>query len=165
MHVLDRIFEQAEKLGLGPEAARGAALVLAIVGTYNRQRDERADALLAENKRLLERIGTGDMSKATADVIAERRRQVEIERWPPGHDDDHRSGEIAAAAAAYAFSAFKGSSVRFFAAEAIGFWPWEAGWFKPTTPRRDLIKAGALIIAEIERLDRADDAALADREC
>ena len=30
-----------------------------------------------------------------------------------------------------------------------------AAWFKPTTPRRDLVKAGALIIAEIERLDRA----------
>jgi hypothetical protein len=35
------------------------------------------------------------------------------------------------------------------------FWPWEASWFKPSTARRDLIKAGALILAEIERLDRA----------
>jgi len=30
-----------------------------------------------------------------------------------------------------------------------------AAWFKPTDPRRDLVKAGALCIAEIERLDRA----------
>jgi len=38
-----------------------------------------------------------------------------------------------------------------------GCWPikWMAAWFKPTDPRRDLVKAGALCIAEIERLDRA----------
>jgi hypothetical protein len=34
-------------------------------------------------------------------------------------------------------------------------WPWDDEWFKLTDPRRDLIKAAALIIAEIERLDRA----------
>jgi hypothetical protein len=28
-------------------------------------------------------------------------------------------------------------------------------WWKPTNRRRDLVKAGALILAEIERLDRA----------
>ena len=32
--------------------------------------------------------------------------------------------------------------------------PWEDAWWKPTTPRRDLVKAAALILAEIERLDR-----------
>jgi hypothetical protein len=34
-------------------------------------------------------------------------------------------------------------------------WPWSQDWWKPTNPRRDLVKAGALIAAEIERLDRA----------
>ncbi len=36
-------------------------------------------------------------------------------------------------------------------------WPesWASCWFKPKDRRRDLIKAGALILAEIERLDRA----------
>ncbi|MFN3321313.1 MAG: hypothetical protein ACK43M_21435, partial [Allorhizobium sp.] len=34
-------------------------------------------------------------------------------------------------------------------------WPWGIEWWKPTDRRRDLVKAGALIIAEIERLDRA----------
>jgi hypothetical protein len=34
-------------------------------------------------------------------------------------------------------------------------WPWDLKWWKPTTPRRDLVKAAALIVAEIERLDRA----------
>ncbi|MNC99215.1 hypothetical protein D3C83_174210 [compost metagenome] len=35
-------------------------------------------------------------------------------------------------------------------------WPWEGCWWKPTGRRRDLVKAGALILAEIERLDRAE---------
>ena len=33
-------------------------------------------------------------------------------------------------------------------------WPWDPHWFKTSSRRRDLIKAGALILAEIERLDR-----------
>lgn len=37
-------------------------------------------------------------------------------------------------------------------------WPftWWLDWWKPTTYRRDLVKAGALILAEIERLDRRE---------
>lgn len=34
-------------------------------------------------------------------------------------------------------------------------WPWHIDWWKPSDPRRNLVKAGALILAEIERLDRA----------
>jgi hypothetical protein len=43
-------------------------------------------------------------------------------------------------------------------------WPggWDWSWFKPTTPRRDLVKAGALIVAEIERLDRTTPAPAGD---
>jgi hypothetical protein len=35
------------------------------------------------------------------------------------------------------------------------FWPWSIDWCKPGDRRQNLVKAGALIIAEIERLDRA----------
>lgn len=43
------------------------------------------------------------------------------------------------------------------APDLLGFsWPWNGRWWKPTNRRRDLIKAGALIVAEIERLDRAE---------
>lgn len=35
-------------------------------------------------------------------------------------------------------------------------WPWSREWWKPKNPRRDLVKAGALIVAEIERLDRLE---------
>ena len=40
-------------------------------------------------------------------------------------------------------------------------WPWDEKWFKrsPDNRRLELIKAAALIIAEIERLDRKESRA------
>lgn len=34
------------------------------------------------------------------------------------------------------------------------FWPFETSWWKPKNTRSDLIRAAALIVAEIERFDR-----------
>ncbi len=34
-------------------------------------------------------------------------------------------------------------------------WPWSSKWWKPKDRRRDLVRAGALIVAEIKRLERA----------
>ena len=86
-------------------------------------------------------------SQAVLDVAAERRRQIEAEGWTPEHDDEHVAGELATAGASYALVAVG------YGLLALRTWPWPAG-LKPTTPRRDLVKAGALILAEIERLDR-----------
>mgnify|MGYP003418147531 CR=1 FL=1 len=86
------------------------------------------------------------------EVLAERRRQVEAEGWTPGHDDGHVSGEMAAAAACYAFTAVKSPHY------INQIWPWSYDWWKPRDKRRNLVKAGALILAEIERLDRASSA-------
>ena len=36
----------------------------------------------------------------------------------------------------------------------VTLWPWAAEWWKPKDCRRNLVRAGALILAEIERLDR-----------
>lgn len=93
------------------------------------------------------------VSRAAQDVLAERRRQVEAEGWMPEHDDEHADGELSIAAACYALS---GAGWRSQAAREL--WPrsWRLAWWKPTTPRRDLVKAAALILAEIERLDRAE---------
>ena len=95
-------------------------------------------------------------SRAVLDVAAERRRQVEAEGWTPLHDDAHDVGDLSSAAMGYAQSAACQLSHDGVTLEGTPlFWPWEASWFKPSTARRDLIKAGALILAEIERLDRA----------
>lgn len=88
------------------------------------------------------------VSDAARDVLAERQRQVSAEGWTPEHDDEHGDGSMALAASCYACA-----SAGF--DDAARDWPWSDDWFKPSSPRRDLIKAGALILAEIERLDRA----------
>lgn len=92
---------------------------------------------------------------AVLDVVRERHRQVEVEGWSPDHDDEHKCGELALAAAAYASTAagrMDGSVAVLSMANKL--WPWRWAWWKPGDPRRMLVKAGALIIAEIERLDR-----------
>lgn len=45
------------------------------------------------------------MTTAARDVLAERQRQVSAEGWTPEHDDEHRSGDMARAAASYAAQA------------------------------------------------------------
>ncbi|HCG0240758.1 TPA: hypothetical protein NI943_005591 [Pseudomonas aeruginosa] len=90
------------------------------------------------------------MPQAWLDVLAERRRQVEAEGWTPEHDDEHDNGEMALAAASYAAYAHIELS-----GDLPFCWPWDQQWWKPTTTRRDLVKACALGLAEIERLDRA----------
>ena len=78
------------------------------------------------------------------EIAAERKRQVEGEGFSQAHDDRQMLGELAYAAACYAKGDFNDA------------WPWAKKWWKPTTQRRNLIKAAALIVAEVERLDRAE---------
>ena len=92
------------------------------------------------------------LTPAEQDVITERRAHVTREGWTPEHDDQqHQGGELAAAAASYAVASVNPSA---FAAPP-SLWPWTSEWWKPSTRRRMLVKAAALILAEIERLDRA----------
>jgi hypothetical protein len=107
-----------------------------------------------------------DLTQASKDVLAERQRQISVEGWTPEHDDEHGSGEMAGAAASYAIHANQRQWVigtefePSYALESVPFiWPWDPEWWKPTNPRRDLVKAAALILAEIERLDRKGAAA------
>lgn len=82
------------------------------------------------------------------EIAAERRRQIEEEGFTAEHDDDvNDDGEIAKAAACFCLKKI--------GVGGKAIWPWTLDWWKPKDRRRDLIKAGALIVAEIERLDRA----------
>jgi hypothetical protein len=116
-----------------------------------------------EEQRLLANVRS--MSQAAHDVLAERYRQQAKEGWSAAHDDEHTDGSLADAAACYA------ATTRPFKAEefaGVGYrpytcysdlWPksWADHWFKPRkSRRRKLIVAAALIIAEIERLDRTE---------
>lgn len=123
------------------------------------------NAVLARAKQVLAhppaRDGFSAGQEAMRDVLAERHRQVSVEGWTPTHDDEHKRGEMATAAACYAApeAVYWGPTF----GRAFLEWPWTVHWWKPSDGkhgrpldrRRDLVKAGALILAEIERLDRA----------
>lgn len=81
------------------------------------------------------------LSRAESDILAERTSQRS--KWGVEHDDEHLDGELANAAMAYISSNHK-------------LWPFADGW-KPRSRREDLVRAAALLIAEIERLDRRDE--------
>lgn len=85
-------------------------------------------------------------------ILQERRRQQEQEGYNPEHDDLHEQGQLAAAGAAYAWAA----SLPSWPSAPPEFWPFGPGEFKEAAPRRALVKAGALIIAELQRRERAE---------
>lgn len=104
-------------------------------------------------------------------ILTERERQIEKEGFHELHDDTHENGELAAAAAAYANPCqivIDGEGVRLEEIDLVGDdWEiplpigfpkdWNPGWWKPSGgPKRRLIKAAALIVAEIERLERLE---------
>jgi len=75
-------------------------------------------------------------------ISGERKRQIEREGWSAEHDDEHKNGELRDAAACYLTL-------------ATDRWPWSLADWKPSdAPIRNLVKAGALIAAEIDRLER-----------
>lgn len=96
-----------------------------------------------------------EVPQAWHDVQAERRRQIEAEGWTPEHDDEHSHGQMARAAACYALAGSSAPNDGTAALLVSLAWPWDEQWWKPTSARGDLVKACALALAEIERLDRA----------
>lgn len=92
----------------------------------------------------------GVATDAARDVLAERHRQISAEGWTPEHDDEHDMGSLASAAGCYAMY-----TLAYPTGDPHPNWPWDKAWWKPSQDgRRNLVKAGALILAEIERLDR-----------
>lgn len=108
-------------------------------------------------------------------IAAERARQILVEGWTPEHDDEHGDGELAIAAACYASPVplraeiqvpcgcrSVGECSHVFGPSVWGDpWPWDP----PGTSGRkkhdriqQLAVAGALIAAEIDRLQRAKEA-------
>lgn len=107
-------------------------------------------------------------------IKAERQRQIDVEGWTAEHDDEHDTGELAMAAAC--FAAPELIYTREEIVNGFGFidpWPWFDEWDKRYGPtdeeelpdparcsmvkRLDLLtKSGALIAAEIDRLERQE---------
>ncbi|UBM58258.1 hypothetical protein LAG90_15750 [Marinilongibacter aquaticus] len=96
------------------------------------------------------------MMKTGIELIAEeRQRQIEKEGWTPEHDARHDTGDLAHAAAAYASAELYRRTTSPGYNNTPPIWPFESTWWKPTPENRirELQKAGALIAAEIDRLN------------
>jgi hypothetical protein len=92
-------------------------------------------------------------------IVAERKRQVSQEGWSSKHDDRHRLQEMSRAALCYLESSITRGWLpqdRYEVEPAPPGWPWERKWWKPKNKIRDLVRAGALIAAEIDRLQRLE---------
>jgi hypothetical protein len=97
-----------------------------------------------------------ELTQVAKDVLAERQRQIEQEGWTPDYDDEHEEGELGMAAACYAMEGASNITLDDDLCDAPPEWPWDPKWWKPSEePRRNLVKAAALLLAEIERIDRA----------
>lgn len=120
-------------------------------------------------------IVRGDLTPGVRIVIAERKRQVQFEGFDAERDDKYANAELARAAQCYEQEASARKLISYIADEesgnvvAIGpvcegkptlpeSWPWPPAWWKPADRIRDLAKAGALYLAEADRLRRAGEA-------
>ena len=105
--------------------------------------------------------------KTGAELIAdERKRQIEVEGWSTEHDAQYNNYELINAATCYC----QPESIRTYNRTWRGLehpdditippigWPWAKEWWKPSPDDRvrELVKAGALIAAEIDRLQTLD---------
>ncbi|MCO3773805.1 hypothetical protein QOU27_29885 [Pseudomonas aeruginosa] len=127
----------------------------------NMMSDKDHDTRIMAERQLLAVLAAAprtEVPQAWLDVQAERRRQVTAEGWTPEHDDEHACDEIAAFACFYAMPPaardWDASSTGY--GDTLGEAILPEGWEPKTGDRRrELVKAGGLILAEIERLDRA----------
>jgi hypothetical protein len=90
------------------------------------------------------------MTEATKLIAQERQRQINGEGWTAEHDALFDRGELVLAAMSYALF---GDDARSSDEFVPPMWPWSREWWKPNDVDeiRHLVKAGALIAAEIDR--------------
>jgi hypothetical protein len=104
---------------------------------------------------------TASLSSPGADLIAaERLRQITDEGWSPAHDATLANGELAFAAQSYLWAAtmaalYTDNPTEFALAtqQPVSGSPWlgPQTWKPSPDPIRNLVKAAALIAAEIDR--------------
>jgi hypothetical protein len=85
-------------------------------------------------------------------IVDERKRQIEVEGWDEAHDMQHEHGELLRVANFYYMNA-RGAIALRSDGLPVG-WPWDPKWWKPKTSERDLVRAGALALAEYDQLTR-----------
>lgn len=92
-------------------------------------------------------------------ITRERYRQIGEEGYNAEHDERLEAGALAMAAAVYIMGACAGlQEGKGMPGETMICWPFEAAAYNPKDPLRDLVRAGALIAAEIDRMLRVGNA-------
>lgn len=91
-------------------------------------------------------------------IVQERRRQFTVEGRTPEHDATHVDHELLRAALCYVTNVSGVIIDGDIDPPPNGMWPWAPEDWKPGDPIADLVKAGALIAAEIDRLAALDPA-------
>lgn len=99
-----------------------------------------------------------DLGTGVKAIAAERERQLQAEGFTRDGDQQYRHGELARAATAYvqlaAMDLAAGGTRDHIAWHGpAAVWPWAPEWWKPVDARRDLVRAGALIAAQIDLID------------
>lgn len=98
-----------------------------------------------------------DLGTGVKAIAAERERQLQAEGFTRNGDQQYRRGELAKAATAYAQLAAMdleaGTRNHIAWREPAAVWPWAPEWWKPVDARHDLVRAGALIAAQIDLID------------
>lgn len=98
------------------------------------------------------------MIKILQDIMAERHRQISEEGFSLERDrKEYPDGQLALAAACYAGGPQElfrlGPRLSNGSHLYLPLWPWSRVWWKPKDRRRDLIRAAALIVAELQRME------------
>ena len=91
-------------------------------------------------------------------IIRERMRQCQELGYTPEHDDRQVRGQLADAAACYAAN----NDVCY--KNGYPMWPWSDNLMKRKDRLTDLTRAAALIVAEMERIMRAEDRTTTEKE-
>lgn len=92
----------------------------------------------------------GATERVLAQILKERDHQ-RAKGYTASIDDRHTENELPQAAVSYVLNAALPAAH----VQCLFFWPWDVSTFNPEGRRADLIKAAALLVAEIERMDRA----------
>lgn len=158
MAPMARVLHPDDVFRLTATIVRDGVPIEAVVAFHPKDKDGRA--VVVVNTQPYD----GDLN-AWRDVMHERRRQITVKGMTPAHDDTHATGEMTRGALNYLAAASATMLLRGHRFDGpaplsdmgrIVDWPWSRDWWKPGAVRRMLVKAAALVVAEIQRLDRAD---------
>lgn len=155
------LFAQAHGETAKPRSSLPRAMHQQLLDMLGAQDHQGAAARIGELVGLELLLHAGGAGKGVTAIAQERRGQIEREGYNPDDDLRYRHGELARAADCYV----RLEAMRSLAETVPGTsvddrvppeWPWDAEWWKPKGRRDNLVRAGALIAAELDRMDREE---------